>query len=256
MRREIFVAAFLLLCVGRVGAQGVDSSCLVPWEDSPQKPPGVLWFNPDSVKVDMCPGPQYLEEFAKKKFLIAFHYFVVPISMDDTLVRTWRDIDTSYPGIRNELDSIEQRFGGLTMHLESPGDTSVPDDKSWWIDFDEYVNIDSAIGYLFALPDLNMQLEPSFGGRPSFYEDVNTSLPQAIFTVWPLPASSLLHISPNSIHPIPSPPTLFDELGRPLTAVSSPREGGAGYDLNVSAYPPGLYFLRWGAYGARVVVAR
>jgi hypothetical protein len=240
MKKAIFAVLLLLATTGRAGAQ-VDSSCLVLWQDSPLFPgPGYGWQNTDSVKVDVCPGPQYLSEFARNKFVAQFQYFIMPHY--DTIARTWMQIDTQFSSIRAEFDSIEQQLGSFTIQLygydtnHDINDTSL--DKFWFVNFENYVNIDTALYYLGKLPDLNTFAGVYFEGRPLFFEGVNENIPPISIHVWPQPCQSELFIDgiaqSNKI-------LLYDPLGRQLSLPMTSTDGMMIVD--VSKQPSGIFYV-------------
>jgi hypothetical protein len=247
MKKAIFAVLLLLATTGRAGAQGVDSTCLVLWQDSPLFPgPGYGWQNTDSVKVDICQGPQYLSEFARNKFVAAFQYFIMPHY--DTIARTWMQIDTQYSNIRDGFDTIEQRLGSFKIQLygydpdttpNDPGDTSDFGDKLWFVNFEKYVNVDTAIFYLSQLPELNFNLGPDFAGRPIFYEGVNKITPPNPIHLWPQPCSSSLFIEGQEYS---EKILAYDALGRQLALPTLGQSNGI-ISIDVSKQPNGIVYI-------------
>jgi hypothetical protein len=246
MKTAIFAVLLLLATTGRVGAQ-VDSSCLVLWQDTPQKPqnPDIVWFNPDSAKVDMCLGSQYLQLFARDKFSIAFLYYIIPDSLApiaDTQPHDWHVIDTTYSGIRNAFDSIETLFGPFTIRHGNQGDTNraylgdTLSPSTWWLDFYNYVNVDTVEHYLYIVPDLAGLYPINFGGGPMFYEGVNDQDVNSL-DVWPQPCNRELHIEGWNI---PDKILSYDPLGRQISIPFSSTDGTI--TLDVSKQPNGIIY--------------
>jgi hypothetical protein len=244
MKTAIFAVLLLLATTGRAGAQ-VDSSCLVLWQNSPLFPgPGYVWQNSDSVKVDVCPGPQQYAEFARNEFVAAFQYFIMPHY--DTIAQTWMDIDTQYSNIRAEFDTIEQRLGSFKMQLydyephdtiNDPGDTSISGDNWWYVNFENYVNKDTAVYYLRKLPELNTFAGANFLGNPGFYEGVAENIPTNEIHIWPQPCSSELHIEGWNV---PDKILSYDPLGRQISIPFSSTDGTV--TLDVSNQPNGIIY--------------
>ncbi len=250
LKRIVFFSALLILAMtDHAGAQQVDSSCLVPWQDSPLKPQGVVWFNPDSVKVDMCPGTQQYAEFAKNEFVVGFLYFIVPDTMDDSSVRTWKDIDTAYAGIRAGFDSIEQRLGPFTMQLVTPGDTVTA--KNWYVNFENYTNTDTGKYYLSLLPEINSFIGANFGGRPLFYEGVNSHLTSPSIDSWPQPCTSEFFVQG-----VPSSDSIsfYDPLGRRIKLPIVSSDGLLTVD--VSNQPNGVIYANLSGQFFKILIQK
>jgi hypothetical protein len=244
MKKAIFAVLLLLATTGRAGAQ-VDSSCLVMWQDSPLFiGSGYAWFNPDSVKVDVCQGPQYLQEFAKHYFSVYFLYYIIPIPDSvalngaDTAIHTWQDIDTAFTALRDSFQSVEQKFGTFTLEHsdDGPGDTSL-DEKAWIINFHSYLNIDTVDTALSNLPDINPALGWVGNPAPSFYESVNLKTSEAQIRVWPEPCNSEVNISGIGTNPDAK---FFDPLGREVTLPLALSENVLTVD--VSSQPNGVIY--------------
>src|SRR5579884_1685216 len=154
MKNAVFAVVLLFAASGIVYAQEVDSTCLIRWEDSPDCPcyldPSFVFFNNDSVRVDTCVGRGYLEEFAKNKFDVNFHYYIFPDSLApiaDSLSHNWKDLDPKYQYLKVALDSLEIHFGPFELqHIIVPTDTLRDTSKWWWtkrwnVNFQHYVNI-------------------------------------------------------------------------------------------------------------------
>jgi len=255
MKKAFFAGLMILVAVGSSYSQEVDSSCLVPWQNSPLKPHGsdIVWDNSDSVKVDICSGSQYLTEFSKNKFTAAFLYYIIPDSFapnEDTATHTWQDIDTTYSNLRKGFDTIEQRFGAFTLqHMSENAPDTNKDGKTWWVNFDMYANIDSVFSYLLRLRDINPLLGAGFEGYPSFYESVDMDSSKNSMSIWPEPGNSQLFIEGLE----PSDKILFyDPLGRQISLPSFSTNGVLTVD--VSKLPNGSYYADLRTDGAHKAV--
>lgn len=266
MKNAVFVVLLLLAALapgmaGRAGAQGVDSTCLIPWEDSPLKPHDVVWYNWDSVKVDMCQGSQYLAEFAKTRFIVYFPYYVVPDALapiGDTLERDWRDIEGKYSDVLSGFDSIERRFGPFTIqHVpiagDTLGDTAWKPEKKWYVNFQQYENIDSVLYYLIRVPGLDTQdLPADFNGYPNFYESVNLSIIQSPIFIWPQPCISELFIRVKSSS---ETITFHDLLGRNFT-LPVKKISDTILSVNISDLPSEILFGSISQHFFKILIQR
>ncbi|HET9137597.1 MAG TPA: hypothetical protein VFO76_13260 [Candidatus Kapabacteria bacterium] len=116
------------------------------------------WSNPDSVKADSCIGSStYGQLYCKGWFIVEFSYYVLPAPWGpaDTIIdRTWHDIDTVYPTIRNYFDTLEQKYGTFFFRKQQPDfvDTSLGRSSIFKIWFSNNVNIDSVKQALKSAP--------------------------------------------------------------------------------------------------------
>ena len=256
LRIFLVLAAF---ASGRGVAQiHVDSSCLVLWQNSPLKPPNVVWDNPDSVKVDMCSGTNKYSKFAKKLFSIAFLYYILPDSLapfGDSIQRDWHEIGPPFMDIRSGFDNLERSIGTFTMHHHTLGtstdhpDTSVFGNKEWFIDFNDYSNIDSVVAYMRKIPGINKSLDADFESYPFFFESVigDRSNPINSFITRPNPFTTEANLdftlSGNAYVQL----AIYDELGRLVWGDgegSSSEKGEHSIYIDGRSLPGGTLYAR------------
>jgi hypothetical protein len=251
MKKAFFALLIILTITESARAQGVDSTCLVLWQNSPLRQLDYVWENYDSVKVDMCGGPQYLSEFGKTRYVVPFLYYIFPDStapVGDSLEKDWRDIDSIYYPIKNACDSIEQQLGSFTLqHEPDPGDT-VGDTsklvvKNWFLNFNTYLNIDTATYYIALymnnVPQVNAKYPIEFDGLPDFYEGVNEKADGMEFSIWPQPCRSSFNISGVEV---PKDINFFDQLGCEISFPVTSSDGILTVD--VSKQPDGVVYFR------------
>ncbi len=259
LRIMVLGFCFTLLC-GMGAEEGyaqVPDSCLILWQYSPLKPHNVVWTNDDSMMVDMCSGPEYLAEYAKKLFSAAFYFYIIPDSLApvfDTLEREWGDIDAKYSDIKESFKFIEQRFGHFKLkHIGGGiiGDTVAWGKKAWYINFDQYTNVDSVLFYLSQIPEIS-PLRATFLGRPRFYQDVKGLQTISHIDIWPQPVEHELFIqgveNPGTI-------SLYDVLGRQLTLKFNLNSEKL-QSLDVSMLSEGVYYCYISAQCFKILIRK
>ena len=241
---RIILLAGLAVMVANGAVRAQVDSCLIPIPNTSYEYTDSLAWNFDSVMYDTCRGGKY----AKRLFQLTFLYYILPDSLapiGDTLERDWRDIDSGYISIRNGFATIEQRFGPFTIqHVSSIGDTlgdtSNFFDKEWFVNFRNYVNIDSAVLYLLKMPFLDTITGTNdFYGYPRSFSFVSERPLKAAIHMWPLPCRNELFIrAPEPYNDI----VIYDPLGRVVTSYT--REASVNIlRLDISKLPNGVYYL-------------
>ncbi|MDP4198535.1 MAG: hypothetical protein Q8922_00645 [Bacteroidota bacterium] len=261
--KRLLVAVFLLLgaslTASRAKAQ-VDS-CLALYQNMTSMPKDSTIENPDSLRIDTCHpchtnfGELPCTWYAKRTFLTIFKYYIFPDSIPPTgygVVRQWWQIDSTFPEVRRHMQLIEQRFGHFDLQYRQMGsgwDTSSYLAKGWKFYFDQYVNVDSALGYIDSLPDLEVNLLGHV--HVSFYDGLNTyfgghsdveQIPDrhSRTHAWPQPCSSELVLQGEGRIDIPD---VLDLLGRHL-APPTRFEDDSTLHIDLTTVPSGILFLK------------
>jgi len=285
---KAFVIGVVLLTCGsapweaeRAGAQGVDSTCLALWQYCSQYNVQVPWgisvdsaakLNPDSLRVDTCEGTlTYARDYAKRTFEVYFQYYIFPDSgyyIDTLVTRHWQEINTSFPGIRKQMQVIEQRFGQFTLwrrfnYRVAFDDTASFLYKRWFFNFDQYVSVDSMRAYLGALPEIDSNVN----GEPEvFFDDgliletggggsgvALDSQPESrrVF-VWPQPCTNEIFLKGTG--PIATP-EIMDMLGRPqMLPIQIVNDSTLRIDLTPE--PSGILFLKFPQQIIKIIVRK
>ncbi len=119
----------------------IDPDCLQMVMDND----GATVSNPDSVMVDICTdSPSYGQWYAKKKISVSFNVYPfqeIPISIGE--YKAWQDIDTNYPVLRQIFQNVESKYGNFILLREDSNEVEHLTSKSFLIEFDNYVCIDS-----------------------------------------------------------------------------------------------------------------
>ncbi len=285
---KTFVIAVVLLTLGfepwgaeRAAAQGVDSTCLALWQYCTQYnvlvPPGIsvdsaAKLNPDSVRIDTCEGTlTYLREYAKRRFGIHFQYYIFSDSVypDSVVTRQWQEIDSIFPELRKHMQAIEQRFGEFTLqnrYERSLSDTSDDVSKFWYLNFDQYVSVDSALAYLKSLPDLDsvsgsgktypwvdlydgLILETG-GGGSSVTREMQQDGHRLV--VWPQPCTNEIFV--EGAEQI-APPEIMDMLGRSLP-LPTQVVNDSTIRIDMRSVPCGILFLKFPEQVIKIIVRK
>ncbi len=102
MKKASFAVLLLLGMTGHAGAQVVDSTCIVLFDQWRQ---GTGVPNPDNAYIDTCIGTSHFGEYySTNSYELNFEWYVIhsPIdTVDTTLYFDWSDVDTTFPVIRS-----------------------------------------------------------------------------------------------------------------------------------------------------------
>ena len=171
MRRFIFIILALLIALANGRAQ-------------PSTYPlyeivfGNQIVNRDSVRVDtMFGSPTYGEMFAKGYFQIIFSYHVISLDSvraDSILFVGIDGIDSSYTSVSSAFSAIEDKYGSFTFLKKYPqiGDSSLSTSNEFFLTFDSYVNVDSALVDLRTVP----LVEAYFHSKPAALSTIPNDL--------------------------------------------------------------------------------
>lgn len=146
MKRLMFFTALLisLAFFSFEKSYAIDEECLAPafWQE-------ILWgqtvSNLDSVKVDTCANSSTKGLFYVKNN-ISIGFWIYPFSqkpIDLNIAKSWRDIDTIYPGLRTLFEIIENKYGHFNIYRDDPIDSLHLKYPGFKIYFNNYVCFDS-----------------------------------------------------------------------------------------------------------------
>lgn len=115
-------------------------------------PEDSTFSNPEDVRVDSCKeSSTYREFYGKNYFNTRFNYNLIPrngIFPEDTIIEYGiNDIDIIYTQAIADFQALETEFGTFKFRESRPdfADTTTLIKRSLFINFDNYVNIDTAI---------------------------------------------------------------------------------------------------------------
>lgn len=269
--KRFLVAVVLLLGASLTASRAeahVDSCLsLFRWQGSPDS----TMLNPDSLMVDTClsdscqydPAMDPCSWYAKKRFLVTFQYYIFSDSVGpawDTVRHQWQEIDSTMPGIRNRMGIIEKRFGRFSLYYHFNGgiqfDTANRFAKAWDFYFEEYVNVDSALAYLRALPDIDSNRAGFYPGLRFILSGgsrVSNLLNHAERVVaWPQPCSNEIVLQGAGRIEIPE---IMDLLGRHL-ALPTRFESDSALHIDLTSVPSGILLLKLPQQVIRITVRK
>jgi hypothetical protein len=247
MKKAIFGVLLLLATTGRAGAQSqVPDSCLTLWQNVYcQYCPDSIVENSDSAMVDTCYGsegyhaPYYFLRFG---WAFVFKYDILPldsVSADSILIVNWDAIDTSYVATRDSFQKMAIKYGGVHFQKFYPNvsDSTIGGEARFFgMILGSYYSADTVLQDLENVP-LVTEARYSF---PSVESRVTQSQNTA--------GIKILYIDPYHVRfsgvEENEPYILFDIIGREIG------EGwidGSGV-IDLSAFNPGMYFIRIGNY--------
>ena len=171
---------FAMLCIPqKEAASDTINPC---WRLTHKDDPQHGSYNPDSVMFDSCLCPPNIPIYckyiyAKKYFKMFLPYralFIPELPWDTLVYRHWQDIDTNFINLRNGLDTLEKIFCSYEIQKEQPDniDSTSWGSRSFYIIFDNYVNIDSVDNYLNTVKDIE---EPFYWYRDGSIGGINWS---------------------------------------------------------------------------------
>jgi len=213
-------------------------------------------------EMDSLTGLEDRYAFAKGPFEVMFRYYVLSDtsgSPDGIVYRSWKDIDPSYPGIRNAFEAIENRFGTFTFQSYdySPNDTSWFTRRGWSLTFDNYVFADSTLRYLLKVPELDTSGRDApkdgatFDGGIVYYSNISQGSSTSSARLWPMPCSHYLYVSGVAET---NPVQIYDDLGREISLPSD--EITNGISVDVLTLNSGIYYLRANQQFCKIIIAR
>ena len=147
MKHFIFFT-FLMLYANTAFSYPPPDSCLKTFDI----PEDSTFSNPEDVRVDSCKESSTYREFYGKNFFIAkFSYNIIPrigLFPEDTIIEySISDIDTIYTQAIADFQALETEFGTFRFRDTRPNlsDTTTLIKRNLFINFNDYVNIDTAI---------------------------------------------------------------------------------------------------------------
>jgi len=252
--KEKVLLLFLLLLApsGRLFLQEIPDSCLkFYWE------PTIGFQNPDSVKIDTCiDSPTYNHIFAKEFFTVQFEYNVLPrvdSTYGDSIVEyRWYDIDTNYNETRNGFSELEKKFGTFyfrEIYRYEP-DTTENEKRQLRIRFDEYVDVDTVVGFIKTIPLLTDVL---YILRAGVLVDIKSEKLNSNneYSIYPQPANDILHIHAKT----QSQTTIIDIINMIGQIVFTKKYQSENLiNLNISYLNPGVYILKINNFYIKIII--
>ena len=241
----------LLLGASRAGAQQVDSTCIVLFDQWRQ---GACVPNPDSAYIDTCIGTSHFGEYySMRSYELNFEWYVIhsPIyNYDTTLVYDWQAIDTSFPAIRSAFATIDSLVGHFMLEKPYPyiTDTSSFLNKDFFLRFDSLLNVDTTMALLSSIPDM---ARISWRGGPVFEASINWISKNETPAIWPQPCINEFFIR---IQNLPDNISFYDPLCR---QIKLPIESTNGLlTVDVSNQPNGVLYANVGGQFFKILIQK
>ena len=163
--KTILFVLFMICTIGTCYAYRAPDSCLKRmYDDNGEE----CQPNPDSVRIDSCiASPTFGLLYAKKRFKIIFQNHKIMYYGNDTLFgigyhKTWQDILPQFTAIKSKFAQLELLYGTYTI-LRFLGTVDYRDtvessvmSKEYFLEFDNYVPIDSVVALLRTIPDIHI----------------------------------------------------------------------------------------------------
>jgi len=166
--KTIAFVLFMICSIGTCYAYRAPDSCLkrMYYADGPGA--GLEYRpNPDSVRIDSCIGsPTFGLLYAKKRFSIIFRNHKIMYYGKDTVFgieyhKTWQDILPQFTTIKSKFAQLELLYGTFTILRSMPATGNYSDtvesaimSREYFLEFDNYVPIDSVVALLGTIPDI------------------------------------------------------------------------------------------------------
>lgn len=166
--KTIAFVLFMICTIGTCYAYRAPDSCLkrMYYADGPT--PGQEYRpNPDSVRIDSCiASPTFGLLYAKKRFIINFLNHKIMYYGNDTLFgieyhKTRQDILPQFTAIKSKFAQLESLYGTYTILRMMPATGNYSDtvesavmSREYFLEFDNYVPIDSVVTLLGTIQDI------------------------------------------------------------------------------------------------------
>lgn len=146
--KRVLLFSLLVVFTSTVYSYPPPDSCLKTFDI----PEDSTFSNPEDVRVDSCKESSTYTEFYGKNFFTAkFSYNIIPrigLFPEDTIIEySISDIDTIYSQAIADFQALETEFGTFKFRERRPDvvDTNTLIKRNLFINFNYYVNIDTAI---------------------------------------------------------------------------------------------------------------
>jgi hypothetical protein len=215
------------------------------WEDKPE----TGYENPDSVMYDSCKCPTKPLDcyyvFAKKYFdcYLPYGALLVPqVPRDSVILKTWRDIDTSFTNLRTELEKIEIIFGKFYFQKIFPDiiDSSSSASRYFYIFFEKYQNIYD-VDSLF-IPIKELYRFRYYSRLAHWLSKITEELPIKELTLIKINSDRIEVQIPEEIASTHKRINIFNCLGE--TILSRETENKTIVQIDISNYNYGVYFIQ------------
>jgi hypothetical protein len=202
------------------------------------------YFNPDSVKVDSCPGsPSYGKCFAKRYYQISFVYPLYPfdsiIRLND--IKRVSDISDRHPQLKQRFMELDSIFGPIYF-TEIEDYSMYPDSillmsPAIIIYFEGYQDIDSITNYFKnTIDSVRWVVYLNRAGLPTI---VNDNKFNNLIKLYPNPVDNFVQITLSNLNE-QSKVQIFSSQGFIVM------ESELKDKIDVSSLPKGVYFLKVG----------
>ena len=217
----------------------------------------VLYYNPDSIKIDVCNDlPTYGKQFATRYFMLQFQPYYYPFDkiLKPDSIQEVSDISSNRNELKLKFQQLESLFGKIYFQglIREYPDSSVlanPTVRLFFENYQEYLYIEEYFkNFIDSIKDV------IYAYRAKLIDDVNETLyKNDVINIYPIPTSDYLYIH-NHNYNYNNKIIISSVTGEVLLTVEGNNE--EEQKINIQSLSPGIYFLRIGNVCRKIIVNR